>query len=93
VTLLRCCTVTIQDLNEVAHSLDLAAGSLYEAVAQALAALPGHEWVGEIGKGLATITVKVKQPEVTHVVKMQDLKTGCIEGARAGRHRTESEIA
>jgi hypothetical protein len=46
VTPLRSCTVTIHDLNEVAHSLDVTAGTLYEAVAQALAALRGHEWVG-----------------------------------------------
>jgi hypothetical protein len=43
-------------------------------VAQALAALHGHEWVGEIGKGLTTVTVKVRQPEVAHVVKMQDFE-------------------
>jgi len=28
------------------------AESLYEAIAQALAALRGHDWVGEIGRGL-----------------------------------------
>lgn len=36
----RCCTVTIHDLNEVAHSLDLAAGTLYETAAQALPGCP-----------------------------------------------------
>jgi hypothetical protein len=37
---LRSCTVTIHDLNEVGHSLDVTAATLYEAVAQALATLP-----------------------------------------------------
>ncbi len=71
---LRSCTVTIHDLNEVAHSLDVTAATLYEAIAQALAALRGHEWVSETGKGLTTVTVQVRQPEVTHVVKIQDFE-------------------
>ena len=71
---LKSCTVTVHDLNEIAHTLDVTAATLYEAVAQALAALRDHEWVGEVGKGLATVTVKVRQPEVTHVVKMQDFE-------------------
>jgi hypothetical protein len=74
VVALRSCTVTVHDLNDVGHSLDVTADTLYEAVAQALAALRGHEWVGDIGKGLTTVTVKVKQPEVTHLVKMQDFE-------------------
>ena len=71
---LRSCTVTIHDLNDVGHSLDVTAATLYEAVPQALATLRGHEWVGQIGKGLTAVTVKVRQPEVTHVVKIQDFE-------------------
>jgi hypothetical protein len=63
---LRACTVTVHDLDDVGHSLDVTVATLYEAVAQALAALHGDEWVGELGKGLTTVTVKVRQPEVTH---------------------------
>ena len=66
--ILRACTVIVHDLNDVGHSLDVTAATLYEAVAQALATLRGHEWVGEIGRGLTTVTVKVRQPEGTHVV-------------------------
>jgi hypothetical protein len=72
---LKACTVTIHDLNDVGHSLDVTAATLYEAVAQALATLRGHEWVGEIGKGLTTVTVKVRQPEVTHVVKIREFES------------------
>jgi hypothetical protein len=35
---LKACTVVIHDLNETAHTLDVTAATLYEAVAQALAA-------------------------------------------------------
>lgn len=59
----KACTVTIHDLNDVGHSLDVTAATLYGAVAQALAMLRGDEWVGEIGKGLTTVTVRVRQPK------------------------------
>jgi hypothetical protein len=72
--LLRACKVTIHDLNAVAHSLDVTAATLYEAVAEALSTLRGHEWVGEIGKGLTEVTVKVRQPEVTHTVRIKDFE-------------------
>ena len=75
---LKACTVVIHDLNETAHAIDVTAKSLYEAIAQALAALRGHEWVGEIGRGLTTVTVKVRHPEVTHVVKIQDFENWCV---------------
>jgi hypothetical protein len=71
---LKVCTVIVYDLNEIAHSLDVTAESLYEAIAQALAAFRGHDWVGDIGKGLTTVTVKVRNPEIMHVVKIQDFE-------------------
>jgi hypothetical protein len=72
---LRTCTVVIHDLNETAHAIDVTANTLYEALAQALVALRGHDWVGEIGKGLTTATVTVRQPAVTHIVKIQDFES------------------
>jgi hypothetical protein len=66
--------VTVHDLNEVAHTIEVTAGTLYEAVAQALAALRPQDWVGEIGSGLTTVTVKVRHPEVTHLVKICDFE-------------------
>lgn len=78
---LKTCTVIIQDLNQTEHALDVTAETLYEAVAQALAALGANDWAGDIGRGLTTATIKVRHPEVTHVVKIQDfenwLKRGC----------------
>jgi hypothetical protein len=50
---LKACTVVIHDLNETAHTLDVTAATLYEAIAQALAVARGHEWVADIGKGTA----------------------------------------
>ena len=80
---LKACTVVIHDLNDTAHSLDVTAESLYEAIAQALAALRDHDWVGDIGTGLTTVTVKVRHPEVTHVVKIQDFENWLNRGGKS----------
>lgn len=68
----KSCTVIIQDLNQTEHALDVTAETLYEAVAQALAALGANDWAGDIGRGLTTATIKVRHPEITHIVKIQD---------------------
>ncbi len=80
---LKACTVIVHDLNETAHAVDVTAGTLYEAVAQALATLHGHDWVGDIGKGLTTATVKIRHPEVTHVVKIQDFENWLNRGCKS----------
>ena len=80
---LKACTVVIHDLNETAHTLDVTAATLYEAVAQALAVARGHEWVADIGKGLTTVTVKVRNPEVTHIVKIEDFENWLNRGCKS----------
>ena len=77
---LKACTVVVHDLNDTAHSLDVTAETLYEAVAQALAAVHGHEWAGDIGRGLTTVTVKVRNLEITHIVKVQDFENWLNRG-------------
>ena len=69
---LRTCKVSVTDIQDVEHSVEVTAGTLYEAVATALAALQQDNWVGEIGQGLTTVTVIVQQPPVRHEVKMKD---------------------
>lgn len=39
----RSCRVTIRDIEGIAHTVEVTASTLYEAVAQALAALRGHD--------------------------------------------------
>ena len=80
---LKACTVIVDDLNDTKHTVDVTAESLYEAVAQALATLRGHEWVGDIGHGLTTAIVKVRHPEVTHVVKIQDFENWLNRGCKS----------
>ena len=39
-----------------------------------MAMLRDQAWVGEIVKGLSDVSVKVRHPEVTHVLKIQDFE-------------------
>ena len=59
---LKACTVVIHDLNKTEYALDATAETPYEAVAQALAALRLNDWVGDIGGGLTTVTVRSGTP-------------------------------
>ena len=69
---LRTCTVAVKDIQNVEHSIEVNAETLYEAIATALAALQQDNWVGEIGQGFTTVSVLVQQPPVKHEVKMKD---------------------
>jgi hypothetical protein len=79
----KTCTVVVHDLNDTAHQLDVTAETLYEAVAQALATVRGHDWVGDIRRGLTTVTVKIRNPEVTHIVKVQDFENWLNRGCKS----------
>jgi len=70
--ILRSCKVSVTDIQDIEHSVEVTAATLYEAVATALAALQQDNWVGEIGQGLTTVSVVVQQPPVRHEVKMKD---------------------
>ena len=69
---LRNCTVAVKDIQDVEHSIEVTAETLFEAIATALAALQRDNWVGDIGEGLTTVSVLVQQPPVKHEVKMKD---------------------
>ena len=70
---LRTCTVSCEDSEGHQHSLEVTAETLYEAVAQALAAFNSNEWIGQIGRG-HTITVRVQQPAVEHRVRVSEFE-------------------
>jgi hypothetical protein len=48
------------------------AGSFYEAVAQALRIFRENDWIEDSGR--TPPTVKVKQPETEHSVRVQDFE-------------------
>src|ERR1700730_17145496 len=68
----RSCRVTIQDMDGVTHTVDVTAATLYEAVAQGLAAIRGNEWVAGIAQGINAVRVSVADVRVEHEVKLMD---------------------
>jgi hypothetical protein len=62
---LKTCKVSCFDLKEVKHTVEVSAGSVYKAVAQALRIFRDNNWVEDIGHGQTPITVKVKHPEMS----------------------------
>jgi hypothetical protein len=71
---LKTCKVSCFDLRGVEHAVEVCVGSVYEAVAQALRIFRDNNWVEDIGHGQTPITVKVKHPEIEHMVRVQDFE-------------------
>jgi hypothetical protein len=68
----RSCRVTIHDMDGVSHTVEITAATLYEAVAQGLAAIRGNEWVAGVPEGLNTVKVSVTDVRVEHEVRLMD---------------------
>jgi hypothetical protein len=64
----KSCRVTISDMGGVAHTVEVTAGALYEAVALGLRQLQGNEWVEGIATGLNIVKVSVKNVQIEHTV-------------------------
>ena len=71
---LKACRVSCVDLGGIEHAVEVTAGSLYEAVAQALRIFRDNDWIERIGRGQTAILVKVKHPETEHTVRVQDFE-------------------
>jgi hypothetical protein len=69
-TAVRSCRVTIQDLEGITHTVEVTAESLFEAVAQGLAALRRSDWVHGFHQGI--VKVSVADVRVEHQVKLAD---------------------
>jgi hypothetical protein len=64
----RSCRVTISDMDGVAHTVEVTASTLFEAVALGLKQLRGNEWVA----GMDTVTVSVKSVPIEHRVRFTE---------------------
>ena len=71
---LKACRVSCVDLGGIEHAVEVTAGSLYEAVAQALRIFRDNDWIESLGRGQTAILVKVKHPETEHMVRVQDFE-------------------
>jgi hypothetical protein len=80
---LKTCKVSCFDLMQVEHTVEVSAGSVYEALAQALRIFPDNEWVDDIGYCRTPIVVTVKHPEVEPTVRVQDFERWLEANPRA----------
>jgi hypothetical protein len=92
---IRSCRVTIQDMEGVSHIVDVTAMTLYEAVAQGLAAVRANDWVAGVAEGLNAIKVSVSNVRIEHEVKIRDFtkwleKTGGSPREISERQRIRS---
>src|SRR5438552_13913207 len=69
---IRSCRVTIRDMEGVTHTVEVTAATLYEAVAQGLAAIRGNEWVAGVAQGLNVVKVSVADVRVEHEVRLME---------------------
>jgi hypothetical protein len=70
----RSCRVSIRDIDGHTHSVEVTAATLFEAVAQAIAALRRDDWVSDIPRGQNVVNVSVANVRVDHHVKMADFE-------------------
>ena len=71
----RTCVVSFTDSDGVRHSVEVAAESLYEAAALAIADLGRHAWVDDQEPGTTTkLAISVKPPATTHEVRIRQLE-------------------
>ena len=87
----RSCRVTIQDLDGTSHTAEITASSLFEAVAQGLAALRRNEWVEGIEERFGTVKVSVAEVRVEHQVRIADLMKWLERPGRTPREITQRQ--
>lgn len=69
------CTVTLTGDDGVEHSVEVTAGSVYEAAVRALRELRLSDWSREDTYDATNLKIAAKTPVVVHTVNLRKLKT------------------
>lgn len=69
--MVRSCCVTIRDMEDVSHTVEVTAESLYEAVALGLKAVRGKDWVEGL-RGQFKVDVSGSEIPVPHTVETKE---------------------
>jgi hypothetical protein len=81
----RTCLVSYMDLDGVKHSVEITAGSLFEAAVVGMNAMKVPDW---FNRSTLTIEIRVKQPETIHTVS-----SAVLTAWLARKGRTPREMA
>ena len=80
----KACTVVVHDLNDTMHQLDPDDGD--DSTKRSLRRSPScvvTTGSATSEQGLTTVTVKVRNPEITHIVKVQDFENCLNRGCKS----------
>lgn len=67
----RTCRVTVRDTDGIAHTVDVQAGSLYEAAGTALTLFREQGWAASALTPASVLQVEVQTPPVVHAVPIK----------------------
>jgi hypothetical protein len=67
----RVCRVSIRDVDGITHTVEVTAGSLFEAAGAALSAFRQHAWAATSLTPAATLRVEVQMPAIVHDVPLK----------------------
>src|SRR5208282_4899036 len=87
----RSCRVTVPDSEGISHTVDVTAASLFEAVAQGLAAFRGDDWVTDVGVRCGVVKVSVAEIRVEHEVKLKDFTSWLERPGKSPRETIERQ--
>src|ERR1035441_10347603 len=72
--MVRSCRVTIKDMEDVSHTVDVTAESLYEAVALGLKVIRARDWVEGLREQFK-VEISVSEIPVRHSVEMKEFNS------------------
>ena len=81
----------MKDMEGVAHTVEVTAATLYEAVALGMAAIRTDEWVTGIAQGLNSVKVQVTNVAVEHEVLLKDFTNWLDRNGGSPREMTERQ--
>ena len=85
----RTCLVSFTDIHRVRHTVEVNASSLYEAAVLGLVEFRRSQFTHAAVPTGATLSIKVREPEQTHEVKVDALKMWLESQGRTPRDLVE----
>lgn len=85
----RSCSVSFKDSEGITHAVEITASTLYEAAVLAMAEFRRCGFAEAMFGPATKLIVKVRQPEMSHVVSVGKLKAWLDDGATSPNRHVE----
>jgi len=83
--MVRTCRVSVNDMEDITHAVEVMAETLFEAVALGLAAIRGKNWVEPLREEHGVVHVAVTEVPVKHTVQMKEFNAWLVREGGAPR--------